>query len=123
MLTIFAVPKAFQPPFDLIQNQAIDSWVALGAHVVLIGDEEGVAEAAARGEWPKSRAKIWTGVFGAGLGGTFDHGIHLVIGCDGGLRVAKMPRRRNPPHGHDQKRFALNCVPERHPGAVCAPPA
>ena len=48
MLTVFAVPKPFTAPFDLIQEQAIASWVALGARVILIGDEEGIDAAAAR---------------------------------------------------------------------------
>ena len=49
MLTIFTAPKPFtNPHIDLIQRNAIRSWVALGpeVEVLLIGEEEGLAEAA-----------------------------------------------------------------------------
>lgn len=50
MLTIFTVPKAFDGHIGLIQENAIDSWTTLTprCEIVLFGDEEGVAEAAAR---------------------------------------------------------------------------
>jgi hypothetical protein len=48
MLTIFTSPKPFRDHIALIQKNALRSWVALGdgAEVLLIGDEEGIAEAA-----------------------------------------------------------------------------
>lgn len=48
MLTIFAIPKAFQGPFDIIQRNAIRSWTMLRptCEVILLGNDEGVAEAA-----------------------------------------------------------------------------
>jgi hypothetical protein len=48
VLTVFSVPKAFVPPFDRIQENAVESWKAIGARVLLLGDETGVAECAAR---------------------------------------------------------------------------
>jgi len=49
MLTIFSAPKAFDEEFERIQRNALGSWRALGdeLEIVLIGDEAGVAEAAA----------------------------------------------------------------------------
>lgn len=49
MLTVFAVPKAFDGEFGRIQRNALGSWRALGdeLEIVLIGDEAGVAEEAA----------------------------------------------------------------------------
>lgn len=50
LLTIFTAPKPFtQPHIRLIQENALRSWKALGdeVEVVVIGDEEGIAEAAA----------------------------------------------------------------------------
>ena len=48
-LTLFATPKPFRDSFARIQTNAIRSWAALGAgvEVILIGDDEGVAAAAA----------------------------------------------------------------------------
>jgi hypothetical protein len=49
LMTIFTAPKPFtNPHIDLIQRNAIHSWVALGkdVRVLLIGDEEGMTEAA-----------------------------------------------------------------------------
>ena len=49
-LTIFTAPKPFtNPHIALIQRNAIRSWLALGprVEVILIGEEEGLAEAAA----------------------------------------------------------------------------
>jgi hypothetical protein len=48
MLTIFSVPKPFRGRVGDIQRNAIESWRALGpaVQVVLVGDEEGVGEAA-----------------------------------------------------------------------------
>jgi hypothetical protein len=48
MLTIASVPKPFRGAIGEIQRRAVASWVALGddVQVVLLGDEEGVAEAA-----------------------------------------------------------------------------
>jgi len=51
ILTIFSVPKPFTDPhIAIIQSNAIQSWKALGPDVdiILIGDEEGLAEAAVR---------------------------------------------------------------------------
>ena len=49
MLTVFSIPKAFVGLTALIQRNAISSWRALGddVQVVLVGGDEGVAEAAA----------------------------------------------------------------------------
>ncbi len=49
-LTLFSLPKAFRPPFDVIQENAVRSWCALrpAAEVILLGDEIGTAECAAR---------------------------------------------------------------------------
>ncbi len=48
MLTIFTVPKAFRGNFNIIQRNAILSWLRLEpkCEIVLFGDDEGVAEAA-----------------------------------------------------------------------------
>lgn len=50
MLTIFAIPKPFQGHNEVIQNNAIQSWLALqpSPEVILFGNDEGTAEAAAR---------------------------------------------------------------------------
>ena len=48
-LTLFTAPKPFNDPFiSMIQHNALRSWQALGEEVavVLIGDEEGIGEAA-----------------------------------------------------------------------------
>jgi hypothetical protein len=48
LLTIFSIPKSFDGDAGPIQWNAIRSWAAIpGARVVLLGDEAGVAEAAA----------------------------------------------------------------------------
>jgi hypothetical protein len=49
VLTVFSIPKAFQGHFGVIQRNALRSWLALDdeVQVVLVGDEAGVAEAAA----------------------------------------------------------------------------
>ena len=46
LLTIFSAPKPFRGHIDLIQRNAIDSWLALGdqVEIFLVGDEEGIAE-------------------------------------------------------------------------------
>lgn len=51
VLTLFTVPKPFQGHIGDIQRNAIESWRALGplVQIVLIGDEEGVEEAARDG--------------------------------------------------------------------------
>ena len=49
-LTVFSLPKGFvDPHISLIQRNALRSWVALGdgVEVILMGDDPGVAEAAA----------------------------------------------------------------------------
>ncbi len=50
MLSLFSVPKSFAGPAAVIQDNAIASWTALGkdCDIVLLGDDPGVAEAAAR---------------------------------------------------------------------------
>jgi hypothetical protein len=50
MITIFSGPKPFAGHIGLIQDNAIASWTRLGAgvEVLLVGDEAGIAEAAAR---------------------------------------------------------------------------
>jgi len=48
VLTLFSIPKPFEGHVGIIQRNALRSWCALvGVQVVLVGDEEGVAEAAA----------------------------------------------------------------------------
>lgn len=49
MLTIFSVPKAFEDHFDIIQRNAIQSWLALRprCEIILFGNEKGVVETAA----------------------------------------------------------------------------
>ena len=48
VLTLFAIPKAFDGHVGVIQQNAVESWLALGAglQIVLVGDDPGVAEAA-----------------------------------------------------------------------------
>ena len=48
MLTIFAVPKPFQPQFKTIQTNAIKSWLRLrpACEIILLGNEAGTAEIA-----------------------------------------------------------------------------
>jgi hypothetical protein len=46
MLTLFSVPKPFLGEIGKIQRRSLESWAALGIQVVLLGDEQGVAEAA-----------------------------------------------------------------------------
>jgi len=50
MLTIFSAPKPFSGHIDVIQTNAIQSWVHLGSacEVILLGDEEGVAGVASK---------------------------------------------------------------------------
>jgi hypothetical protein len=48
VLTLFSVPKAFHDAAGTIQRNALGSWSALpGVQVVVVGDDAGVAEAAA----------------------------------------------------------------------------
>jgi hypothetical protein len=49
MLTIFAMPRAFEGPFDLIQRNAIISWTRLQpkCDIVLFGNDRGTPELAA----------------------------------------------------------------------------
>ncbi|MEK9135096.1 MAG: hypothetical protein AAB451_02250 [Patescibacteria group bacterium] len=48
MLTIFSSPRPFKNEFDLIQRNAIQSWLSVcpDCEIILIGDEEGTAETA-----------------------------------------------------------------------------
>ena len=48
MLTIFSIPKAFKGHIGVIQRNALKSWTLLRPRpeVILLGDDEGVAEAA-----------------------------------------------------------------------------
>src|SRR5579885_366378 len=50
MLTIFSIPKTFAGHIGIIQDNAIGSWARLdpSCDIVLVGDDPGVAEAAAR---------------------------------------------------------------------------
>jgi len=50
MITIFSVPKPFRGHIGIIQTNALESWVRLSppCEIILVGDEEGLAEAAAR---------------------------------------------------------------------------
>ncbi len=46
MITLFTVPKPFIGIFDVIQANAIRSWLKIpNCHIVLCGDDFGVAEA------------------------------------------------------------------------------
>lgn len=49
MLTIFTIPKPFHGHIDVIQRNAIRSWLQLGSacEVILFGNDEGTAEVAA----------------------------------------------------------------------------
>src|SRR2546430_560808 len=49
MLTLFTLPKPFSGESDRTQRVALESWRRLGAavEVILVGDEPGIAEAAA----------------------------------------------------------------------------
>ena len=49
MLTCYSVPRRFEPPFDTIQQNAVRSWRALGAQVILLGDGETAGWAARLG--------------------------------------------------------------------------
>ena len=48
MLTIFTIPKSFQGHNNIIQRNAIQSWVRLrpAAEIILMGNDDGVAETA-----------------------------------------------------------------------------
>lgn len=48
MLTLFAIPKAFKGHFNLIQRNAILSWMQLQPtpEIILLGDDEGTAQVA-----------------------------------------------------------------------------
>lgn len=47
MISIFTAPKAFtNPHISIIQRNAIRSWLAIGAEVILVGDDEGISDAA-----------------------------------------------------------------------------
>ena len=48
MITFFTAPKPFQGHIDIIQRNAIESWLRLRpqCEVILFGDEEGIAEVA-----------------------------------------------------------------------------
>lgn len=49
MLTIFTIPKPFKGHIDIIQRNAIESWLRLEprCEIILCGDDDGVAEIAA----------------------------------------------------------------------------
>ncbi|MGA9531721.1 MAG: hypothetical protein WBR18_03305 [Anaerolineales bacterium] len=49
MITLFSSPKPFRKHIDLIQRNALASWLALGqeVEVLLLGDEDGIDQAAA----------------------------------------------------------------------------
>ena len=48
MLTVFSIPKPFEGEIGELQRAALRSWTALpGVEVILLGDDTGVAEAAA----------------------------------------------------------------------------
>jgi hypothetical protein len=49
-MIIFTVPKPFKGKFDVIQNNAIDSWIEIKPRpkIILLGDEEGITEMARR---------------------------------------------------------------------------
>lgn len=47
LLTLFSCPKAFTGHDAVIQTNALRNWRALGVDIILLGDDPGVAEAAA----------------------------------------------------------------------------
>jgi len=49
MLTLFTIPRPFRDPFNIPQRNVLKSWTLLRpkCEIILFGDEEGVAEAAA----------------------------------------------------------------------------
>lgn len=49
MLSIFTTARPFRPPFDVIQRNAVASWLGLDpqVQVILLGSDEGTAEVAA----------------------------------------------------------------------------
>lgn len=71
MITFFTVPKAWTGASARAQDNAVGSWRALGADVILFGDDEGVADAGERlgarvvGEIPRNRhgTPLLDGVF------------------------------------------------------------
>ncbi len=68
MLTLFAIPKAFEGHIGVIQRNALESWARLGpwCRVVLMGQEAGVETAAkdAGADW---RGDLATNEFGTPL--------------------------------------------------------
>jgi len=46
MITIFTLPKPFKGHINIIQRNAVKSWMKLGCEVILMGDDEGVRETA-----------------------------------------------------------------------------
>jgi hypothetical protein len=50
-LTLFTIPKAFEGPFAVIQENALESWSRLRpeCNIILVGDEKGVEDTARKG--------------------------------------------------------------------------
>ena len=48
MISIFAIPKPFQGHINIIQRNAIQSWIALNpkCEIILFGDDYGIADVA-----------------------------------------------------------------------------
>jgi hypothetical protein len=46
MFTLFSIPKPFKGNIGIIQTNAIKSWLKLSCEIILLGDDEGVAETA-----------------------------------------------------------------------------
>ena len=83
MITLFALPKAFTGDAVVLQRNALESWVRLApdVEVVLIGDDPGIAEAAAG-----SGARHLTGV------ATTDYGTPLLSSAFALARAASTRR-------------------------------
>jgi hypothetical protein len=48
LITFFTIPKAWEGDAAQVQENAVRSWIAVGARVILFGDDPGVPQAAAR---------------------------------------------------------------------------
>ena len=66
MLTIFSPPKPFQGKIDVIQRNAIGSWIALGdeVEVILVGDEIGISDVASEYGVGHIEEQVWHAIAG-----------------------------------------------------------
>lgn len=62
MITIFSTPKPFRGHFEIIQRNAIQSWLRLrpGCEIILLGNDEGTAEFNLRhvAEWTNDKLTV-----------------------------------------------------------------